>query len=105
VLHGSRAVFAGDDFIAEGPCGRHRILATDLDSEMLAKANRRLCGRRAEEYPGPEDGPLFVKSGDTYTVKDEVKGMVEFQRHNLLLDKFESGFDLILCRNVVFLLH
>jgi len=52
------------------PGTRHRILATDLDVDILAKA-------RKGEYA------------------------VEFKRHNLLKDKFETGFDLILCRNVV----
>ena len=34
-------------------------------------------------------------------MNEEIKSRVELQRHNLLLDKFGSGFDLILCRNVV----
>ena len=59
------------------PGTRHRILASDLDIEILAKAKR-----------------------GVYTA-DEIKSMIEFKRHNLLQDKFETGFDLILCRNVV----
>ena len=34
-------------------------------------------------------------------MKDEIKRCIEFKRHNLLKDPFETGFDLILCRNVV----
>lgn len=34
-------------------------------------------------------------------VSEDIKNCVEFKRHNLLLDPFEKGFDLILCRNVV----
>lgn len=84
------------------PGARHRILATDLDVEMLARAKqgaytpgelKNISAARVDKY--------FAKAGGNYTVKDEAKSLVEFQRHNLLLDKFESGFDLILCRNVV----
>ena len=39
--------------------------------------------------------------GEKYAVNQEIKNCIEFKRHNLLKDKFESGFDLILCRNVV----
>jgi len=31
----------------------------------------------------------------------EIKACIEFKQHNLLKDRFETGFDLILCRNVV----
>ena len=43
----------------------------------------------------------FYKVGEHYYLADEIKNSVEFKRHNLLADAFESGFDLILCRNVV----
>ena len=43
----------------------------------------------------------FTKQGDKYAVSQEIKNCIEFKRHNLLKDSFESGFDLILCRNVV----
>ena len=42
--------------------------------------------------------------GGKFAVKDEIKRCIEFKRHNLLKDSFETGFDLILCRNVVILL-
>lgn len=81
---------------------RHRILATDLDVEMLAKAKQGVYNAgELKNIPAARMDKYFVKNGDSYTVKDIAKAMVEFQRHNLLLDKFESGFDLILCRNVV----
>ena len=44
----------------------------------------------------------FTKNADgTFAVKPEIKSVVEFKRHNLLKDRFDTGFDLILCRNVV----
>ena len=84
------------------PSARHRILATDLDEEVLGKAKegkfsaneyKNISSNRASKY--------FTKEGDRYVVVPDIRSRVEFKKHNLLLDKFESGFDLILCRNVV----
>jgi chemotaxis protein methyltransferase CheR len=36
-----------------------------------------------------------------YQIKDFIKKRVNFKQINLLLDNFESNFDLIVCRNVV----
>ena len=79
------------------PGKKHRLLATDLDIEIIAKAKNELKAldpKRKEKY--------FTKTSDgKYAIKDEIKQCVEFKRHNLLKDPFEKGFDLILCRNVV----
>ncbi|CUH97572.1 Chemotaxis protein methyltransferase [Propionispora sp. 2/2-37] len=84
------------------PGTRHRILATDLDVEILAKAQKGVY--TSNEFKNITDaraGKYFKQSGGQYIISDEIKSRVEFKRHNLLLDKFEAGFDLILCRNVV----
>ena len=85
------------------PNKKHRLLATDLDVEIIAKAKagiyaenelKALDPKRKEKY--------FTKTADgRYAINDEIKQCVEFKRHNLLKDPFEKGFDLILCRNVV----
>ena len=36
-----------------------------------------------------------------YKVADEIKRTVTFKKHNLLADPFDSGYDLIVCRNVL----
>ncbi|MGI6092819.1 MAG: protein-glutamate O-methyltransferase CheR [Veillonellaceae bacterium] len=84
------------------PNTRHRILATDLDVEILEKARNGIYS--ATEYKnisGARQAKYFKREGSTYAISNEIKAMVEFKKHNLLLDKFETGFDLILCRNVV----
>ena len=84
------------------PFGKHRILATDLDDASLARA--RSGGPYAESHL--EQVALavkqknFVKTDGGYTVAPKFKSMVEFKKHNLLVDRFEDGFDLIMCRNV-----
>ena len=84
------------------PTVRHRILATDLDTEMLAKAkNGAYSANELKNLPAARLSRYFREAAGSYILQDAVKERVEFQRHNLLLDRFESGFDLILCRNVV----
>ena len=84
------------------PGTKHRILATDLDVEILAKAKmgmyssnefKNISQHRAQKHFQVRDGK--------YLVSEDIKNCVEFKRHNLLLKKKKKGFDLILCRNVV----
>lgn len=85
------------------PNVRHRILASDLDIEILAKAKKGIYTDNELKAITPERKKNYfdVVDGNKYAVKSEIKSVIEFKRHNLLKDKFESGFDLILCRNVV----
>jgi chemotaxis protein methyltransferase CheR len=84
------------------PTMRHRILATDLDLEMLAKAKTGIYTNTEFKNITPSRVSKYFKQVDnTYVISEDIKARVEFKRHNLLLDQFETGFDLILCRNVV----
>lgn len=84
------------------PNVKHRILATDLDVEMLAKAKQGVyTNTEFKNITDARSSKYFKQVNNTYVISNEIKSKVEFQRHNLLLDKFETGFDLILCRNVV----
>jgi len=81
-----------------------KILATDLDSDVLAKA-------KAGEYPMSDIEQLprdyhnsFLKNkhADTGMVKPELKEMIQFNRLNLLGPwPMKVKFDVIFCRNVV----
>ena len=85
------------------PGKKHRLLATDLDIEIIAKAKKGIYADNELKALDPKrKAQYFTKtSDDKYAIKDEIKQCVEFKRHNLLKDPFEKGFDLILCRNVV----
>lgn len=85
------------------PRVRHRILATDLDVEILAKAKCGIYTENELKAMTPERRARYFDKtdGEKYAVKQEIKDCIEFRRHNLLKDPFETGFDLILCRNVV----
>lgn len=78
------------------------ILATDVDATALAAAAR---GRfTASHMSGVSDErrkQFFVPVGDEWQVRPTLGAMVTFRRHDLLRDPFESGFDAIVCRNVV----
>jgi len=82
-----------------------RILATDIDTDVLAKAAR-------GEYPlrGMEDVPrqyrdFFERSdrdADTVFASEDLRSLVTFRRLNLIAPwPFGGKFDAIFCRNVM----
>ena len=85
------------------PGKRHRILATDLDIEILGKAKKGIYTADEIKAMRPDRKvKYFTKTPDgKFMIKPEIKMPVDFKRHNLLKDRFETNFDLILCRNVV----
>lgn len=84
------------------PHTRHRILATDLDVEMLAKAKQgSYTANELKNIPPARLTKYFKQANGIATINEDIRSRVEFGRHNLLVDRFETGFDLILCRNVV----
>lgn len=79
-----------------------RIMATDLDQEVLERASIAIySSRAAQTLPVNYMNKYMHKEGDFYRVSDEIKKMVKFEKQDLLKDKFTTDFDLILCRNVV----
>ncbi|MGE5508218.1 MAG: CheR family methyltransferase [Chitinophagales bacterium] len=80
----------------------HRVLASDVDRVVLEKAKAGLYQVTELKNVSPARlARYFTPVGEGYRVKDEVKALIDFRQQNLLTDRFEQGFDLILCRNVV----
>lgn len=80
----------------------HSILATDIDDRMLARAKEGVFGE--QEIRNVSRARLlkyFQKTSCGYTIRDSLKSYITFQKHDLLSPIFPTGFDLILCRNVV----
>jgi chemotaxis protein methyltransferase CheR len=78
------------------------ILASDLDEDALAKAAKAEYSRK--QLAGIEDSLIdkyFSSDGESYQVKDSVKQLVSFEKHDLMKPSLRKGFDLILCRNVM----
>lgn len=84
------------------PTQKYSILATDLDRGALAKARARgpyneddirgLSQAQRRKYLTPTAPHHAVES---------LQKHINFQEQNLIADRFDTGFDLIVCRNVV----
>lgn len=84
------------------PMNNIKILATDIDKEVINKAKEGRYGYKSvENLPKDLQNKYFTKDGDMFKVKEEVKNCVEFRQHNLLKDSYPEGIDLIICRNVL----
>jgi chemotaxis protein methyltransferase CheR len=78
------------------------VLATDIDEGAIAKAKQGVYTERSlQDCPKDLIDRYFVKDALSYRISPEVKNHVTFKKHNLLADPFDSGFDLIVCRNVM----
>lgn len=84
------------------PSGKCKITATDLDNTILNRA-------KAGEYQESEIRNIkseyikkyFIKQNDKYIINSKIRSMVNFKKHDLILDDYDKGFDIIVCRNVV----
>jgi chemotaxis protein methyltransferase CheR len=84
------------------PRANHKILATDIDSTILEKAkNGEYVYAEIKNVPKGFLDKYFMVKGDKYCLNSTIKKMVDFKKHDLILDKYECNFDLIVCRNVV----
>lgn len=82
--------------------GNHRIIGSDIDQAALAQAQR---GEFSEAdvrcVPAAYKNKYLRKEGNSYFADAGLKKYLTFKKGNLLADRFDSGFDLICCRNVV----
>lgn len=84
------------------PGKRHQILATDIDSTILEQAKRGIYNKNDIKNVDMQlRDKYFNVTGDSFVIKDDIKSRVNFKKHDLILDKYELNFDLIVCRNVV----
>ncbi|RSL33463.1 protein-glutamate O-methyltransferase CheR [Salibacterium salarium] len=81
---------------------RHSILATDIDEVILKRARAGLYTERAlKELSDEMIRTYFIPEDPGYRVQDKIKNTVTYRKHNLLADSYDTGFDLIICRNVL----
>jgi chemotaxis protein methyltransferase CheR len=84
------------------------LLATDINQESLAKAQQALYSDWSfrEDRAQSARALYFNRVGGRYQLRDDVRQMVTFTRHNLIEDEFPAYYhntvsmDLIFCRNV-----
>jgi len=97
------AILACEAFASAAP--PVRLLATDISPTALEQAITGRYGKRATRLL--QEGlrrRYFTTEGETVSVGERLRALVEFRRHNLVRDPIPpSGepFDVILCRNVL----
>jgi len=81
------------------------VVATDLDTKILAKAKAGSYDKRSvKDVPPAVLSRYFDKEGDRHVVKADVKRHVKFQQLNLMERtgmRRMQGFDCVFCRNVL----
>lgn len=78
------------------------ITASDLDEGALAKAKEgRYMERSLKDVPPETASRYFKQDGMMYRIDEKLKSSINFKKQNLLVDRFDDGYDLIVCRNVM----
>lgn len=81
---------------------RFSIIGSDIDANILKQARLGLYEERDfASTPKNLWEKYFTLVDKKYLVKDNIKKNVTFTEQNLLTDRFDKGFDIIACRNVV----
>jgi len=84
------------------PLNQIKIIATDIDKQVLDKARMGLYNEKSiSAVPAEFKTKYFRQVGASFQISDEVKARVEFKEHDLLKSAYPSGCNLIVCRNVV----
>ncbi|MBN2040971.1 MAG: protein-glutamate O-methyltransferase CheR [Spirochaetes bacterium] len=79
------------------------IIATDIAYSVLDFAKKgEYSGRRIDKVKPELLKKYFLKSdSEQYTIKDEVKKIINFKLLNLFKDSYPVNIDIIFCRNVM----
>jgi chemotaxis protein methyltransferase CheR len=81
-----------------------KILATDIDSNVLATAKKAVYGPdRVEDFDPSRLKKWFRKAQDgSYQIVDSVRSLLTFNQLNLLQSwPIKGPFDIVFCRNVI----
>ncbi|MHB8841869.1 MAG: CheR family methyltransferase [Candidatus Aquicultor sp.] len=96
------------EFFQNKPGWDVKILATDLDTEMLDKSKAGIYKQEIVSPISNEYLRTYFKKGvgeneGLFMAKDTLKGMIVFRRHNLVYDSLPTKrqFDIVFCRNVI----
>lgn len=92
------AILMADSFMRQ----KYSLLATDLDRGALTKARAR--GPYSQEDIHNLDGAQrqrYISPTAPYFVNESLQKQIRFEEQDLLAERFDTGFDLIVCRNVV----
>lgn len=78
------------------------VLGSDIDLNVIKQAKDGIYKQNDFASTPPEILLKYFTPLDMgYQIKDSVKRQVAFQHQNLLTERFQAGYDIIACRNVV----
>lgn len=84
------------------PLNQIKVLATDIDSQILEKAKVGLYSEKSIALlPSEFKTQYFDRVGASYQIKPCIKNCVTFSKHNLLGKEYPKDMDFIICRNVL----
>lgn len=79
----------------------HTIDATDLDEKILAEAQKGVYKEDLLKNVSPERlKKYFTKTDNLWSISPSIKRKIRFRKHDLLKDRYQNNYDLIICRNV-----
>lgn len=77
------------------------VWATDIDKDSLAIAKAGIYTHKSlTEVDRNYSSKYFVYTKGKYIVKEDIKRIVRFNRHNFITEQPYTNFDVIFCRNV-----
>jgi chemotaxis protein methyltransferase CheR len=98
----SLAILALEAAAQQRPKPAVRILASDLDELILAKAKEGRYPEQALAALSPQRrSENFVADGAAWSAQPRLRDCIVFRRHNLFADPPPPELDLVLCRNVM----
>lgn len=84
------------------------IFATDIDKGSIDKARKSVYKKESLNNVRHEYLKHFIQKSDTFSLKHDIKQLVDFSNYDLLdkntfspPESLYGGFDIILCRNVL----
>lgn len=84
------------------PNVNHKILATDIDNTILNRAKKgEYTPIEIKNIPKKMLDRHFKQIDGKYVINYDIKKIISFRKHDLILNSYESNFDIIVCRNVV----
>lgn len=82
--------------------GSHQVIGSDIDMAALDQAKRGdFSDNDLRFMPDKYKSKYFDKTATGWLAKPLLRKYLTFRKGDLLGDRFETGFDLIMCRNVV----
>lgn len=79
-----------------------KIIASDIDEKILERATAGIYSEaELKNLSAKNKAKYFTKVKDKYQIHSSIQEMVDFKRHDLLLDPYPKNLHAIVCRNVM----